>query len=86
MTGIFAIFALLRAAIRDDLDIAEPQVLVVFNSEHGSTNRTATNQEYKANRKAPAEALKPLASRGQGRTGHARDPAGRGRRCPAAIR
>ncbi|MFF3005972.1 hypothetical protein ACFVTF_24560 [Kitasatospora sp. NPDC057940] len=76
MTGLFAIFALLRAAICDDLDITEPQVLVVFNGEHGSTNRTATNQEYKANRKAPPEALKPLQFLARSRTDWTRTGSG----------
>ncbi|WP_405007092.1 hypothetical protein OHV13_26120 [Kitasatospora purpeofusca] len=60
LTGLFAFFALLRAAIRDDLDVAEPEVLVVFDGEHGSADRAATDQDYKANREATAEALKPL--------------------------
>ncbi|WP_328954140.1 5'-3' exonuclease [Kitasatospora purpeofusca] len=60
LTGLFAFFALLRAAIRDDLDVAEPEVLVVFDGEHGSAGRAATDQDYKANREATAEALKPL--------------------------
>lgn len=60
LTGLFAFFALLRAAIRDDVDVAEPEVLVVFDGEHGSAERAATDQEYKANREATPEALKPL--------------------------
>ncbi|MFF3002006.1 5'-3' exonuclease H3TH domain-containing protein [Kitasatospora sp. NPDC057940] len=60
LTGLFAFFALLRAAIRDDVDVVEPEVLVVFDGEHGSAERTATDQEYKANREATPEALKPL--------------------------
>ncbi|MEU6974064.1 5'-3' exonuclease H3TH domain-containing protein [Kitasatospora aureofaciens] len=60
LTGVFAFFALLRATIRDDLDVAPPEVLVVFDGEHGTTDRVATDQEYKANREATPEALKPL--------------------------
>ncbi|WP_329491795.1 hypothetical protein OG618_35810 [Kitasatospora sp. NBC_01246] len=60
LTGLFAFFPLLRAAIRDDLDVTEPEVLVVFDGEHGSAERAATDQEYKANREATPEALKPL--------------------------
>ncbi|MFF7588068.1 5'-3' exonuclease H3TH domain-containing protein [Kitasatospora purpeofusca] len=60
LTGLFAFFALLRAAIRDDLDVTEHEVLVVFDGEHGSAERAATDQEYKANREATPEALKPL--------------------------
>ncbi|MFJ9847035.1 5'-3' exonuclease H3TH domain-containing protein [Kitasatospora sp. NPDC101155] len=60
LTGLFAFFALLRAAIRDDLDVAQPEVLVVFDGEHGSADRVATDQEYKTNREATPEALKPL--------------------------
>ncbi|MFD5434736.1 5'-3' exonuclease H3TH domain-containing protein [Kitasatospora sp. NPDC127067] len=60
LTGLFAFFALLRAAIRDDLDVAQPEVLVVFDGEHGTAERVAADQEYKANREATPEALKPL--------------------------
>ncbi|MFE5587318.1 5'-3' exonuclease H3TH domain-containing protein [Kitasatospora sp. NPDC056531] len=60
LTGLFAFFALLRAAICDDLDVPEPEVLVVFDGEHGAADRVATDQEYKANREATPEALKPL--------------------------
>ncbi|MFD8783753.1 5'-3' exonuclease H3TH domain-containing protein [Kitasatospora sp. NPDC059599] len=60
LTGLFAFFALLRAAIRDDLDVAAPEVLVVFDGEHGTADRVAADQEYKANREATPEALKPL--------------------------
>ncbi len=60
LTGLFAFFALLRATVRDDLDVAEPEVLVVFDGEHGSADRAAADQEYKANREATPEALKPL--------------------------
>ncbi|MFD7583013.1 5'-3' exonuclease H3TH domain-containing protein [Kitasatospora sp. NPDC059817] len=60
LTGLFAFFALLRATIRDDLDVAPPEVLVVFDGKHGSAERVAADQEYKANRAATPEALKPL--------------------------
>lgn len=60
LTGLFAFFALLRAAIRDDLDVAQPEVLVVFDGEHGTADRVAADQDYKANREATPEALKPL--------------------------
>ncbi|MFD7902962.1 5'-3' exonuclease H3TH domain-containing protein [Kitasatospora sp. NPDC059747] len=60
LTGLFAFFALLRATIRDDLDVAPPEVLVVFDGEHGAADRVATDQDYKANREATPEALKPL--------------------------
>lgn len=60
LTGLFAFFALLRATVRDDLDVDEPEVLVVFDGEHGTTDRVAADQEYKANREATPEALKPL--------------------------
>ncbi|MEV7026692.1 5'-3' exonuclease H3TH domain-containing protein [Kitasatospora sp. NPDC093558] len=60
LTGLFAFFALLRATIRDDLDVAQPEVLVVFDGEHGAADRVAADQDYKANREATPEALKPL--------------------------
>ncbi|MFJ6141660.1 5'-3' exonuclease H3TH domain-containing protein [Kitasatospora sp. NPDC092286] len=60
LTGLFAFFALLRATIRDDLDVDPPEVLVVFDGEHGTTERVAADGEYKANREATPEALKPL--------------------------
>ncbi|MFE4359896.1 MULTISPECIES: 5'-3' exonuclease [Streptomycetaceae] len=60
LTGLFAFFALLRATVRDDLDVAQPEVLVVFDGEHGTSERVAADQEYKANREATPEALKPL--------------------------
>ncbi|MFE4512711.1 5'-3' exonuclease H3TH domain-containing protein [Kitasatospora sp. NPDC056783] len=60
LTGLFAFFALLRATVRDDLDVAQPEVLVVFDGEHGTAERVAADQEYKANREATPEALKPL--------------------------
>ncbi|MFE2409912.1 5'-3' exonuclease H3TH domain-containing protein [Kitasatospora sp. NPDC059408] len=60
LTGLFAFFALLRATIRDDLDVAQPEVLVVFDGEHGTAGRVAADLEYKANREATPEALKPL--------------------------
>ncbi|MFJ1707143.1 5'-3' exonuclease H3TH domain-containing protein [Kitasatospora sp. NPDC088346] len=60
LTGLFAFFALLRATIRDDLDVDPPEVLVVFDGEHGTAERVAADEEYKANREATPEALKPL--------------------------
>ncbi|MFD8750091.1 hypothetical protein ACFV0O_03775 [Kitasatospora sp. NPDC059577] len=60
LTGLFAFFALLRAAIRDDVDVAQAEVLVVFDGEHSAAERVASDQEYKANRAATPEALKPL--------------------------
>ncbi|MGW2539690.1 5'-3' exonuclease [Kitasatospora sp. NPDC001574] len=60
LTGLFAFFALLRATVRDDLDVEAPEVLVVFDGEHGTAQRVAADGEYKANREATPEALKPL--------------------------
>ncbi|MGA5822586.1 5'-3' exonuclease [Kitasatospora sp. NPDC094028] len=60
LTGLFAFFALLRATVRDDLDVAPPEVLVVFDGEHGTAERVAADQDYKANREATPEAFKPL--------------------------
>ncbi|MFJ8043812.1 5'-3' exonuclease H3TH domain-containing protein [Kitasatospora sp. NPDC096147] len=60
LTGLFAFFALLRASIRDDLDVDPPEVVVVFDGEHGNADRAAEDSDYKANRESTPEALKPL--------------------------
>lgn len=56
LTGLFAFFALLRATIRDDLDVSPPEVLVVFDGEHGTAERVTADSDYKANREATPEA------------------------------
>ncbi|WP_031074407.1 hypothetical protein [Streptomyces sp. NRRL WC-3742] len=58
LTGLFALFVLLRAEIRDDLDVAQPKVLVVVDGEHGTADRVATDQEYKA--RSPPDCASPV--------------------------
>ncbi|MGH3592435.1 MAG: flap endonuclease, partial [Pseudonocardiaceae bacterium] len=60
LTGLFAFFALLRVAIRDDLPGAAPEVIVVFDGEHGAASRQQTHDGYKANRPTDDQALLPL--------------------------
>lgn len=60
LTGLFAFFALLRVAIRDDLPGAPPEVVVVFDGEHGANTRRQDHEGYKASRPADEQALLPL--------------------------
>ncbi|MBV9143819.1 MAG: flap endonuclease [Pseudonocardiales bacterium] len=60
LTGVFAFFALLRAAIRDDVPGGAPEVIVVFDGEHGATARKQAHDGYKASRPADEQALAPL--------------------------
>lgn len=46
LTGVFMFFAVLRKAIRENLPIA-PEVLVVFDGEHGSAERKQADAGYK---------------------------------------
>lgn len=59
-TGLFAFFALLRVAIRDDLPGGTPEVIVVFDGEHGAAARQEVHNGYKASRPVDDEALAPL--------------------------
>jgi DNA polymerase I len=59
LTAVFGFFALLRVAIRDEFTDL-PEVLVVFDGEHGSEERKQDDADYKANRPADDEALKPI--------------------------
>lgn len=60
LTGLFAFFALLRAAIRDDVPGGAPEVIIVFDGEHGSAARKQTHDGYKASRPTDDQALAPL--------------------------
>jgi 5'-3' exonuclease len=60
LTGLFAFFALLRVAIRDDVPGGAPEVIVVFDGEHGSAGRKEEHEGYKASRPVDDEALLPL--------------------------
>ncbi|GGO20325.1 hypothetical protein GCM10010116_40740 [Microbispora rosea subsp. aerata] len=59
LTGVFGFFALLRVAIRDELP-HPPEVVVVFDGEHGSASRKNADSAYKANRPAGVAGLKPI--------------------------
>jgi DNA polymerase-1 len=60
LTGLFAFFALLRVAIREDLPGVGPEVIVVFDGEHGAVSRQQVHEGYKASRPADDQALLPL--------------------------
>jgi DNA polymerase I len=59
LTAEFGFFALLRVAIREELP-EPPEVLVVFDGEHGAAERKDSDADYKANRVLDEAALKPL--------------------------
>lgn len=59
LTAQFAFFALLRVAIREEMPTA-PEVLVVFDGEHGADERQDSDADYKANRVLDEDALKPI--------------------------
>ncbi|MBO2453377.1 flap endonuclease [Actinomadura barringtoniae] len=59
LTGVFGFFAILRAAVRDELGAA-PEVVVVFDGRNGSAARRAADPDYKANRPDDEEARRPL--------------------------
>lgn len=47
-------------AIRDEFSTTPPEVLVVFDGEHGAVERQAADRDYKANRTVDEDALKPI--------------------------
>jgi DNA polymerase-1 len=59
LTAEFGFFALLRVAIREEMPEL-PEVLVVFDGEHGAAERKDSDADYKANRVLDEAALKPL--------------------------
>lgn len=59
LTGLFAFFALLRVAIREDLTEA-PEVIVVFDGQYGGSDRKEIDPSYKAQRPTDAAALAPI--------------------------
>lgn len=59
LTAPFGFFALLRVAIREEIPTA-PEVLVVFDGQHGAAERQGTDAGYKANRVLDENALKPI--------------------------
>lgn len=60
LTGLFAFFALLRVGIRDDVPGAAPEIVVVFDGEHGAAGRQQAHDGYKASRPTDDQALLPL--------------------------
>lgn len=61
LTAPFGFFALLRVAIRDELPAA-PEVIVVFDGEHGSAERQDADSDYKAKRVLDDNAHKALSA------------------------
>lgn len=59
LTTQFMFFALLRKGINDELG-DWPEVIVVFDGEHGSAERKNTDPAYKATRPDTPDALRPL--------------------------
>ena len=59
LTTEFMFFALLRKGINEELP-GWPEVVVVFDGQDGSAQRKAADSDYKANRPADSEALKPI--------------------------
>ncbi|MGW3855750.1 5'-3' exonuclease [Micromonospora arida] len=59
LTGVFAFFALLRVAIREDLT-DQPEVIVVFDGQYGGSDRKEVDPTYKAQRPTDAAALAPI--------------------------
>jgi DNA polymerase-1 len=68
ITTQFMFFALLRKAITAELG-TWPELLVVFDGEHGAADRQATDPSYKANRPNTDEARRPLAALADIKTG-----------------
>jgi DNA polymerase-1 len=59
LTTQFMFFALLRKGINDELG-DWPEVIVVFDGEHGSADRKDADPAYKATRPDTPDALRPL--------------------------
>jgi DNA polymerase-1 len=68
ITTQFMFFALLRKAITAEL-ASWPEILVVFDGEHGAADRQAADPDYKANRPNNDEARRPLAALADIKTG-----------------
>jgi DNA polymerase-1 len=61
LTAVFGFFALLRVAVRDEL-VDFPEILAVFDGEHGVARRRETDPSYKAHRPTDEAALAPIRS------------------------
>lgn len=60
LTGLFAFFALLRVAVRDEIPGGRPEIIVVFDGQNGTAERTAIDPTYKAQRPTDDAALAPI--------------------------
>lgn len=60
LTGLFAFFALLRVAVRDEVPGGAAEVIAVFDGEHGAAARKQAHDGYKASRPTDDAALAPL--------------------------
>src|SRR6266545_2531723 len=59
LTGLFAFFALLRVAVRNDVPGGSAEIIVVFDGEFGAVNRQAVDSRYKAQRASGDAELAP---------------------------
>jgi DNA polymerase I len=59
LTGLFAFFALLRVAIREEIP-DPPEIIVVFDGQYGGSDRKVIDPAYKAQRPTDAAALAPI--------------------------
>ncbi len=60
LTGLFAFFALLRKTIQTEFEDNLPEVVVIFDGQHGSDTRKETFADYKTGRRDHDAALEPL--------------------------
>ena len=60
LTGLFAFFALLRKTIQTEFEDHPPEVVVIFDGQHGANSRKETFADYKTGRPDHDVALEPL--------------------------
>ena len=60
LTGLFAFFALLRKTIQTEFTDHLPEVVVIFDGQHGADTRKETFAGYKGGRPTNDAALEPL--------------------------
>lgn len=60
LTGLFAFFALLRKTIQTEFTDRLPEVVVIFDGQHGTDSRKEAFADYKGGRPEDAVALEPL--------------------------
>jgi DNA polymerase-1 len=68
ITTQFMFFALLRKAVTSELG-SWPEIITVFDGEHGSAARKETDPGYKATRPGSDEALRPILALGDVKAG-----------------